>query len=91
MSLLFFPFLKFEDHSLSWLYFDFFHIQSGPVKRKTPTDKNEAFVSKAKKSKKQMKEVVTSVLGDDSDSDSSLDVEKWKKLVLDMTGRIVLV
>lgn len=59
------------------------------MKRKTPAGKDEANVSRAKKSKGQMKEVVPSVGGDDSDSDSSLDVEKWKKLVLDMTGRRV--
>lgn len=34
-----------------------------------------------------MNESVSPVQGDDSDSDSSLDVEKWKKLVLGMTGR----
>ena len=33
---------------------------------------------------------VVSAGGDDSDSDSSLDVEKWKKLCLQMTGNCVL-
>lgn len=64
-------------------------MQSGALKRKTPADKDDADVSKAKKSKTQMKEVVSSIQRDESDSDSSLDVEKWKKLVLDMTGRRV--
>lgn len=45
----------------------------------------------AKKSKTQMKDEVVAAGGDDSDSDSSLDVEKWKKLVLHMTGRCVCV
>lgn len=61
------------------------------MKRKTPAGKDEANVSEAKKSKTQMEEVNPSVWREDSDSDSSLDVEKWKKLVLDMTGRRVLV
>lgn len=61
------------------------------MKRKTPAGKDEANVSEAKKSETQMKEVNPSVWRDDSDSDSSLDVEKWKKLVLDMTGRRVSV
>lgn len=62
----------------------------GPVKRKTPAGKDEANVSKAKKSKIQMKDVVAAGGGNDSDSDSSLDVEKWKKLVLDMTDADVV-
>lgn len=61
------------------------------MKRKTPAGKDEANVSKVKKSKTQIKDVVAAGGGDDSDSDSSLDVEKWKKLVLDMTGRRVSV
>lgn len=61
------------------------------MKRKTPAGKDEANVSETKKRKTQMTEVVPSVRGDDSDSDSSLDVEKWKKLILDMTGRRVSV
>lgn len=84
---MFFSFLKFEGHTFSWLSSDFSHIQSGPGKRKTPAGKDEANASKAKKGKTQMNESVSPVQGDDSDSDSSLDVEKWKKLVLGMTGR----
>lgn len=38
-----------------------------------------------------MKAEVVAAGGDDSDSDSSLDAEKWKKLVLHMTGLCVCV
>lgn len=56
-----------------------------PAKRK----KSGENVIKAKKSKTQMKAEVVAAGGDESDSDSSLDVEKWKKMVLHMTGRCV--
>lgn len=60
-----------------------------PVKRKTPGGKDGENVSEAKKSKTQIKGVAAAAGGDDSDSDSSLDIEKWKKLVHLMTGRCV--
>lgn len=46
---------------------------------------------KEKKSKKseQSKTDVAAPGGDDSDSDSSLDVEKWKKWLMQMSGRHV--
>lgn len=44
-----------------------------------------------KKPKARTKAKVVAAGGDDSDSDSSLDVEKWKKLVLQMTGRCLCV
>lgn len=49
-----------------------------PAKR----EKRDGNVTTAKKSKSHAKDPAG---GDDSDSDSSLDVDKWKKLVL--TGR----
>lgn len=61
----------------------FFSFQSVPVKRKKGECKSTENVNKAKKSKDM---VVSAAGGDDSDSDSSLDVEKWKKRVLQMTG-----
>eukprot|EP00064_Thunnus_orientalis_P014288 superscaffoldBa00002464_g14330 len=53
--------------------------KSVPAKRK----KSEENAVKAKKSK--TKDKVAAAGGDSSDSDSSLDVEKWKRLLLQMT------
>ncbi|KAF0039389.1 hypothetical protein F2P81_007624 [Scophthalmus maximus] len=62
-----------------------FMDKSVPAKRKKTDGKSVGNVTKAKKSKTQTKDKVVSAGGDDSDSDSSLDEEKWKKLVLQLT------
>lgn len=58
-----------------------------PVKRKKSEGTSAENVTNAKKSKTQTKDKLVAAGGDDSDSDSSLDVDKWKKMVLQMTGR----
>ncbi|KAM9376811.1 uncharacterized protein KZ484_009271 isoform 1-T1 [Pholidichthys leucotaenia] len=58
--------------------------KSAATKRKKGKEKSAGDATKAKKSKSQTDSVV-SAGADDSDSDSSLDVEKWKKLALHMT------
>jgi len=85
-------FFLFVFHTLAFpkLYqapLTLFFGQSVPAKRKNSTEK----ANKAKKSKTQASDKVAADGGDDSDSDSSLDVEKWKKLVQQMTGRSVCV
>ncbi|KAL3044896.1 hypothetical protein OYC64_013215 [Pagothenia borchgrevinki] len=54
-----------------------------PAKRKKSESKSGEKVIKTKKSKTQTK--AQAVTGDDSDSDDSLDVDKWKKLLQQMT------
>ncbi|KAM9795662.1 uncharacterized protein ACB057_010540 [Neosynchiropus ocellatus] len=54
-----------------------------PVKRKTNNTKSTPKGTKAKKGKSQTEPVAAG--GSDSDSDSSLDVEKWKSLLLKMS------
>lgn len=57
-----------------------------PAKRKNSEGKSPEDVPEAKKSKSQTKDKVVAAGEDDSDSDSSLDVEKWKKLAQQFTG-----
>lgn len=57
------------------------------AKRKTSDSKSTG--SAVKKPKAQTNVVAAGE--DDSDSDSSLDVEKWKTLLLQMTGKCVCV
>ncbi|KAM6999986.1 uncharacterized protein LKV04_004955 [Tautogolabrus adspersus] len=55
-----------------------------PAKKKKGEGKS-AVTTKVKKLKPQAKSKVVAAGGNESDSDSSLDVEKWKKLLLQMT------
>ncbi|KAM4585788.1 uncharacterized protein V3H82_004779 [Fundulus diaphanus] len=59
--------------------------KSVPVKRKKADEKAGQSVPKAKKSKLNTTETAAAAVGDGSDSDSSLDVEKWKKLLYQFT------
>ncbi|XP_037531235.1 nucleolar and coiled-body phosphoprotein 1 [Nematolebias whitei] len=59
--------------------------KKSPGKRVKSGEKSAKSVIKAKKPKLDSAGEVAAAGGGDSDSDSSLDVEKWKKLVLQMT------
>lgn len=73
-------FLDYTNHaSLSSSFFS----QSVPANKKKSEGKA---AKKEKKSKSRTSDKVVTPGADDSDSDSSLDVEKWKKLLQQMTG-----
>lgn len=63
-----------------------FFPQSVPANKKKTEGKAAKKVTGEKKSKSQTSDKVVTAGADDSDSDSSLDVEKWKKLLQQMTG-----
>ncbi|XP_040028836.2 uncharacterized protein tcof1 [Gasterosteus aculeatus] len=59
--------------------------KSVPAKMKKSDGMSAENVPKAKKPKTQSKNKVVAAGGDNSDSDSSLDLDKWKKLISQMT------
>lgn len=79
----------------SWQFLDYtnhanpsfsFFSQSVPANKKKTEGKAAKKVTGEKKSKSRTPDKVVTAGADDSDSDSSLDVEKWKKLLQQMTG-----